>query len=349
MALLEVTDLRTSFHTEDGVVRAVEGVSFRLERGKVLGIVGESGSGKSVTCLSMMGLTPKRKTTVTGRALFNDRDLLTMGDRALRDIRGKDIAMIFQDPMTSLNPVVTVGDQLVEAIRLHERTPKQVCWQRSRDMLGAVGIPNPEERMRSYPMEMSGGMRQRVMIAMALLNKPDLLIADEPTTALDVTTQAQILRLLRDLRRDSDSAILLITHDLGIVADLCDEVLVMYAARIVEQGPVGRIFDRPSHPYTWGLLASLPRKNVGVARIRSIQGSPPSLMSIPPGCPFHPRCPHVMDVCRVDTPALEVVDGDAEHLAACHLSPEVRQVERDRLFQDMTTETIGRSAAGGSG
>ena len=318
MALLEVTDLRTSFSTEDGTVRAVDGVTFALERGRVLGIVGESGSGKSVTCLSMLGLTPKRRTIVTGSALFKGRDLLAMGDRELRGVRGAEIAMIFQDPMTSLNPVRTVGFQLTEAIRLHGRVPKREAETRARDALAAVGIPNPAERLKAYPMELSGGMRQRVMIAMALLNEPDLLIADEPTTALDVTTQAQVLALIRSLRERTSASIILITHDLGVIADLCDDVLVMYAGRPVEQGAVRDIFGNPQHPYTWGLLASLPRMNLGRRRIRAIKGSPPSLLAVPAGCPFHPRCAYAEARCRVERPPLL---GSAEHQVACHVFP----------------------------
>jgi oligopeptide/dipeptide ABC transporter ATP-binding protein len=328
VSLLEVADLRTSFRTEDGTVRAVDGVSFSLERGTVLGIVGESGSGKSVTCLSMLGLTPRRTSTVTGSAHLNGRDLLTMTEGELRDVRGREVAMIFQDPMTSLNPVRTIGYQLAEAMTLHTAVSGAHARERARDMLAAVGIPNPDERLRSYPMELSGGMRQRVMIAMALLNKPDLLIADEPTTALDVTTQAQVLRLLADLRSASGSAIILITHDLGVVAGVCEEVLVMYAGRVVERAPVRRLFSAPSHPYTWGLLASLPAMNVGAERIRSIAGSPPSLLATPPGCPFHPRCPLAMDRCRTERPELEPVEGDPDHAVACHLPPERRAAER---------------------
>jgi len=339
MPLLEVTDLRTSFSTEDGTVRAVDGVSFTLERGTVLGIVGESGSGKSVTCLSLLRLTPRRVSMTTGSALLDGRDLLSMDDRALRDVRGRQVAMIFQDPMTSLNPVRTIEYQLTEAISLHASVPHAQARERARDMLTAVGIPNPAERLKGYPMELSGGMRQRVMIAMALLNKPDLLIADEPTTALDVTTQAQVLRLLAELRSISGSAIILITHDLGVVAGICEQVLVMYAGRVVERAPVRRLFAAPSHPYTWGLLASLPAMNVGASRIRSIPGSPPSLLATPPGCPFHPRCPLVMDRCRTERPMLETVPGESDHAVACHLPPERRVVERSRAAASPTADT----------
>ncbi|MBE7550757.1 MAG: ABC transporter ATP-binding protein [Anaerolineales bacterium] len=334
MPLLEVKDLHTSFRTEDGIVRAVAGVSFSLERGRVLGIVGESGSGKSVTCRTILGLVPARRTEVTGQALFKGRDLLKMSRAELRQMRGRDIAMIFQDPMTSLNPVMSVGAQLVEAIQLHEKVAGRVARQRCQEMLAAVGIPNPAERLKNYPHELSGGMRQRAMIAMALLNNPDLLIADEPTTALDVTTQAQILNLIRRLRREFDSAIILITHDLGVIAEICDEVLVMYAGQIVEQGPVEAIFEQPAHPYTWGLLGSLPRLNEGREQLYSIPGAPPSLLRPPSGCVFHPRCAYVLPVCREHRPPLLAGDGPemTNHRAACHLEPAFRVQESTRLF-----------------
>ncbi len=332
MALLEVSDLRTSFRTEDGMVAAVDGVSFSVERGKVLGIVGESGSGKSVTCLSLLRLTPSRDTTVSGHALFKGRDLMTLPDRELRGVRGHEIAMIFQDPMTSLNPVRTIGFQLVEAVKLHQRIPEEQARAQARDALAGVGIPNPQERLRAYPQELSGGMRQRVMIAMALINRPDLLIADEPTTALDVTTQAQILRLIRSLRQEVGAAVILITHDLGVVADLCDDVLVMYAGRAVEVASVDELFAGPSHPYTWGLLSSLPGLNAGAARLRSIAGSPPSLLAKPQGCAFHPRCPYAVDRCRTEVPQLEPITEGQAHVAACQLPGVWREEERARLL-----------------
>src|SRR5438477_5340344 len=277
MALLEVKDLRTSFHTEDGIVGAVDGVSFSVEKGQTLGIVGESGSGKSVTCLTIMGLNAKRNTISSGEATFKGQNLLTMSSSRLRDIRGNDIAMIFQDPMTSLNPVHTIGHQLVEAILLHRDITKKQAKARALELLKAVGIPRPERRIDDYPHQFSGGMRQRVMIAMALVNDPDLLIADEPTTALDVTTQAQILKLMTTLQQEFDSAIIMITHDLGVVAEIADDVVVMYAARVAEQGTVDALFTRPQHPYTWGLLGSLPRLDTDVERLVQIQGPPPSL------------------------------------------------------------------------
>src|SRR5213082_2792020 len=272
MALLEVRDLKTHFRTDDGVVKAVDGVSFSIEKGETLGIVGESGSGKSVTCLTIMGLNPKRNTISSGEALFKDENLLTMRSSRLRDIRGNDIAMIFQDPMTSLNPVHRIGHQLVEAILLHRDITKKQAKSRALELLKAVGIPRADRRIDDYPHQFSGGMRQRVMIAMALVNDPDLLVADEPTTALDVTTQAQILSLMNRLQDDFGSAIIVITHDLGVVAETADDVVVMYAAEVVEQGPVESIFSRPHMPYTWGLLGSLPRLDTDLERLVQIKG-----------------------------------------------------------------------------
>jgi peptide/nickel transport system ATP-binding protein len=333
MALLEVNDLRTTFRTDDGEVGAVDGVSFSVERGRVLGIVGESGSGKSVTSLSIMGLLPRRRTTISGSVKLDGKELLTLKPDELRQIRGDDMAMIFQDPMTSLNPVYTIGRQLEEAVRLHRSVSAREARARAREMLAAVGIPRPEERLASYPHEFSGGMRQRVMIAMALMNDPDLLIADEPTTALDVTTQAQILNLMRRLRQEFDSAIVMITHDLGVVAEICDEVLVMYAGRVVERGPVDEIFERPQHPYTWGLLGSMPARAAG-GRLTAIPGQPPSLLNPPRGCRFNPRCPYVMDICRDEPPpALAPTPGHEAHLNACHLPQEVKDREGTRFAE----------------
>src|SRR5207302_9049966 len=298
MALLEVNDLKTYFQTDDGIVKAVDGVSFSVEKGKTLGIVGESGSGKSVTCLTIMGLNAKKNTITSGEALFNGENLLTAGSRRLREIRGNDIAMIFQDPMTSLNPVHSIGAQLVEAVQLHRDVSKRGARARAVELLKAVGIPRAERRVDDYPHQFSGGMRQRVMIAMALVNDPDVLIADEPTTALDVTTQAQILTLMNNLQKEFDSAIVIITHDLGVVAETADDVVVMYAAEVVEQGSVDSIFRRPHMPYTWGLLGSLPRLDTDLERLVQIKGQPPSLLNPPQGCRFHPRCPYVMDICK---------------------------------------------------
>jgi len=335
MALLEVEDLKTYFRTDDGIVKAVDGVSFTVEKGKTLGIVGESGSGKSVTCLSIMGLHPRRNTIQSGKALFNGENLLTMSPRALRRIRGNDIAMIFQDPMTSLNPVHSIGRQLEEAILLHRDVTKKAARTRALELLKAVGIPRAERRIDDYPHQFSGGMRQRVMIAMALVNNPDLLIADEPTTALDVTTQAQILELMNSLQEEFGSAIIMITHDLGVVAEIADDVVVMYAAEVVEKAPVDRLFERPNMPYTWGLLGSLPRLDVNVERLVQIQGQPPSLLNPPRGCRFHPRCPYVMSVCRVEDPPLRPMPDDEMHLDACHLDQETKDREAKKLLETM--------------
>jgi peptide/nickel transport system ATP-binding protein len=316
LALLEVRDLRTSFNTEDGVVKAVDGVSFSVEKGQTLGIVGESGCGKSVTCLTIMGLNAKRNTISSGEAMWKGKNLLAAGPRELRAIRGDEMSMIFQDPMTSLNPVHSIGKQLIEAVQLHRDVTQRVARARALELLKAVGIPRAEQRIDDYPHQFSGGMRQRVMIAMALINDPDLLIADEPTTALDVTTQAQILTLMKRLQEDFGSAIIFITHDLGVVAETADDVLVMYAAKIVEQANVNDLFQRPQHPYTWGLMGSLPRLDADVERLTQIPGQPPSLLRPPRGCRFHPRCPYVMDVCRTKVPELEPTTHDPEHLQA---------------------------------
>ena len=333
MALLEVKDLRTSFQTEDGVVGAVDGVSFSIEKGQTLGIVGESGSGKSVTCLTIMGLNPRRTTISSGEALWKGKNLLTAKPGELREIRGDDISMIFQDPMTSLNPVHNIGKQLIEAVQLHRDVSVKVARARALELLKAVGIPHPERRIDDYPHQFSGGMRQRVMIAMALINDPDLLIADEPTTALDVTTQAQILNLMKRLQEDFGSAILIITHDLGVVAETADDVLVMYAARVVEQTSVDQLFGRPQHPYTWGLMGSLPRLETDVERLTQIPGQPPSLLRPPAGCRFHPRCPHVMEVCKTTVPELVPTQKDPEHLQACHLDEETKDREAAKLLE----------------
>ena len=341
MPLLEVRDLKTHFRTDDGIVRAVDGVSFSIEKGKTLGIVGESGSGKSVTCLTVMGLNSKRITITSGEAIFKDRDLLTMSPRELRAIRGNEISMIFQDPMTSLNPVHSIGKQLVEAVLLHnDKVSKAQAKARAVELLKAVGIPRAERRVDDYPHQFSGGMRQRVMIAMALINNPDLLIADEPTTALDVTTQAQILNLMKRLQEDFGSAIILITHDLGVVAEVADDVVVMYAARIQEQAPVENLFKRPMHPYTWGLLGSLPRLTQDVERLVQIPGQPPSLLRPPNGCRFHPRCAYVMSICRQVEPGLDPIEGDPTHLQRCHLD----QATKDREAQKVRAGVLAEAS-----
>jgi oligopeptide transport system ATP-binding protein len=338
VALLEVNDLKTYFRTDDGVVRAVDGVSFSVDKGQTLGIVGESGSGKSVTCLTIMGLNP-RGTISTGEAIFKGVDLIGLHPAELRNVRGNEISMIFQDPMTSLNPVHTIGQQLREAVQLHADSAKAVASRRAVEMLKAVGIPRAEQRLDDYPHQFSGGMRQRVMIAMALINNPDLLIADEPTTALDVTTQAQILKLMNDLQRDFGSAILLITHDLGVVAETADKVLVMYAAKPAEQGTYRDIFYQAQHPYTWGLMRSLPRLALEGQELKPIAGSPPSLLRPPPGCRFHLRCPYVMDVCSKTVPGFDPVPGSDQHRAACHLDVETRRREADVLVSETMAST----------
>jgi peptide/nickel transport system ATP-binding protein len=332
MALLEVEDLKTYFRTDDGIVKAVDGVNFEVEKGQTLGIVGESGSGKSVTCLTIMGLNPKKSAITSGEARFNGVDLITMPQKRLRDIRGNDIAMIFQDPMTSLNPVHTIGKQLVEAIQLHRDVSKRQAKLRALELLKAVGIPRAERRIDDYPHQFSGGMRQRVMIAMALVNDPDLLIADEPTTALDVTTQAQILELMNRLQREFGSAIIMITHDLGVIAEIADEVVVMYAAKVAERGTVEQLFNRPHHPYTWGLLGSLPRLDADTDRLVQIQGQPPSLLNPPRGCRFNPRCPYVMNVCKQQEPELRPISNEPEHLQACHLDEQTKDREAAKLL-----------------
>jgi peptide/nickel transport system ATP-binding protein len=333
LPLLEVKDLRTHFQTDDGIVKAVDGVSFSVEKGQTLGIVGESGSGKSVTCLTIMGLNAKRGTMSTGEAIWKGKNILGAKPSTLREIRGDEISMIFQDPMTSLNPVHSIGRQLIEAVQLHRDVTKRVARARAVELLKAVGIPKAETRIDDYPHQFSGGMRQRVMIAMALINDPDLLIADEPTTALDVTTQAQILALMKRLQEDFGSAILIITHDLGVVAEVADEVLVMYAANVVEQAEVHNLFNQPQHPYTWGLMGSLPRLEADVERLTQIPGQPPSLLRPPAGCRFHPRCPYVMEVCKTTVPELKPMERDPAHLEKCHLDQETKEREAAKLLE----------------
>jgi peptide/nickel transport system ATP-binding protein len=288
-----------------------------------------------VTCLTIMGLNSKRNTITSGKALFNGEDLLKANSHRLREIRGNDIAMIFQDPMTSLNPVHTIGKQLIEAVLLHNDVSHAQARARALELLKAVGIPRAERRIDDHPHQFSGGMRQRVMIAMALINDPDLLIADEPTTALDVTTQAQILKLIDKMQDEFGSAVIMITHDLGVVAETADDVVVMYAAKVAEHAPVDDLFNRPSHPYTWGLLGSLPRIGVDVDRLTQIPGSPPSLLNPPGGCRFHPRCDFVMPVCRTTQPELRPVPGHAGHLDACHLDDATKEREAAKLLETM--------------
>jgi peptide/nickel transport system ATP-binding protein len=325
--LLSVRDLVVHFETEDGVVKAVDGVSYDVHAGKALGIVGESGSGKSVSSLTVMGLTRARNAVISGEVIFEGRDLLTASDDELRSIRGNEIAMIFQDPLSSLHPYYKVGWQLVEAIRVHNPgTSKQAARQRAIELLDTVDIPEPQERVDAYPHEFSGGMRQRAMIAMALANDPKLLIADEPTTALDVTVQAQILTLIHRLQEELDTAVVMISHDLGVIAETAQEVAVMYAGRIVEQASTTTIFNSPEHPYTWGLLGSIPRLDTPrEAPLVPIPGRPPSLINLPGGCNFHPRCPYVRDRHKHVDPTLDPVPGDPGHKAACLLPSETRK------------------------
>jgi peptide/nickel transport system ATP-binding protein len=320
MALLEVDDLRTYFASDDGEFRAVDGVSFSVDSGKTLGIVGESGCGKSVTSLTVMGLLPSRGARIaSGSIHFAGKDLSAIGKDEMRDLRGNRLAMIFQEPMTSLNPAFTIGDQIMEGLVRHKGLSKAEARKAAIAMLRKVNIPAPEKRVDDYPHQLSGGMRQRAMIAMALACGPELLIADEPTTALDVTVQAQILDLLRDLQRDLGTAILLISHDMGVIAEMADHVAVMYAGRIVEQAPVEQLFDAPQHPYTIGLLGSIPRLDQTKDRLAAIEGSVPDPLNPPQGCRFSPRCPFVEAECRTEQPALrEVASG---HAVACWKAP----------------------------
>ena len=326
--LLEVRNLKVSFRTEDGDVKAVGGVSFALSEGETLGIVGESGSGKSVTMMSVMRLIVDPNARFEGEVIYKGKDLMTMSQDQMRKVRGSEIAMIFQDPMTSLDPVYRVGWQISEQIREHEQISKRAAHTRAVELLGAVGIPHPRERVDDYPHQFSGGMRQRVMIAMALSCSPDLLIADEPTTALDVTIQAQILNLIKKLREDFGSAVILITHDMGVVADIADRVAVMYAGRVVEQGAKRDLFYDAQHPYTWGLLGSIARLDrPRPRRLTAIRGVPPSLINLPEGCSFGPRCPHRWDRCAEVPDLTDKVGGG--HLDACHLAPEQKRDRRE--------------------
>ena len=326
--LLEVEDLKTHFFSEDGITRAVDGVSFRIDPGETLGIVGESGCGKSVAALSVLRLLPERSgRTVAGSVRFDGIDLLALSEAEMRDIRGNRIAMVFQEPMTSLNPVLTIGHQIAEALRIHKRLGREQARERAREMLELVRIPDAGSRLEDYPHQFSGGMRQRVMIAMALACSPKLLIADEPTTALDVTIQAQVLKLILELKQKTGAAVILITHDLGVVAETCQRVIVMYAGRKVEEASVLELFDRPAHPYTRGLLGSIARGRAGARarRLREIPGIVPSLKEPIAGCAFAPRCSHAVDRCRREAPALRDIGGDSgsPHLAACFVADEL--------------------------
>ncbi|MHB0885158.1 MAG: ABC transporter ATP-binding protein [Bacillota bacterium] len=323
--LVEVKDLHTEFHTEDGLVKAVDGVNLHIGRGETLGVVGESGCGKSVTALSIMRLIPWPPGRIAGGdILFEGRDVLKLPEDEMRKIRGNEISMIFQEPMTSLNPVFTVGEQIAEAVELHQRLKPQEAMDKAVEMLKLVGIPLAERRVKEYPHQLSGGMRQRVMIAMALSCTPKLLIADEPTTALDVTIQAQILELMKKLKQELGMAIMLITHDLGVVAEMAERVVVMYAGKVVEEAPVRELYKHPLHPYTQGLLRSIPRLNAPKERLHVIEGVVPSLMNLPPGCRFAGRCPHATDQCRREQPSLRVVNGNngdgSRHAVSCWLN-----------------------------
>ena len=327
--LLQIKDLAVRFRTDEGEVRAVDGVSFSVERGEVVAVVGESGSGKSVTGMTLMGLTRGPNAQISGSARLDGKELLTMSNRELRAVRGNDIAMVFQDPMSSLNPVYRVGDQIVEQIRTHEQVSKAQAMARAVELMERVGVPRAAERLRSYPHEFSGGMRQRVMIAMALSCSPKLLIADEPTTALDVTIQAQILEELRQLRSETNAGIILVTHDLAVVADIADRVVVMYSGRVVEQGTLDQLFYDPQHPYTWGLLGSITRVDSDrSARLPAIDGMPPSLLAPPSGCHFAPRCPHAFARCSEVPELLARIPDAPGHLDRCWLDVEQKRARR---------------------
>jgi peptide/nickel transport system ATP-binding protein len=330
--VLTVRDLEVAFRTEEGVVRAVDGVSFDVLSGEVLAVVGESGCGKSVTAMTLMGLTRFPNARFEGTAHYDGLELIAASEEELRRVRGAEIAMIFQDPMTSLNPVMRVGEQIVEQIQAHEGVPDAEARERAVELLDRVGIPGARDRVDSYPFELSGGMRQRVMIALALSCRPNVLIADEPTTALDVTIQAQILHQIRRLRDETGAAVILVTHDLAVVAEIADRIAVMYAGRIVEQGTVDAIFYDPQHPYTWGLLGSITRVDrMRPERLPAIAGLPPSLAARPKGCHFRPRCPHEFDRCGDVPPLVPRIEGDEDHLDRCWLSPEEKRDRREVL------------------
>ncbi len=323
---LKVRDLEVEFTTEDGKLKAVDRLSYDVFRGKTLAIVGESGSGKSVSSMAVMGLLNRKTTDITGEVWLDGEELIAATDDRVRQLRGEKMAMIFQDPLSSLHPFYKIGKQLVEAVQVHQPLDKKAALARAKEMLDRVGIPDPEKRLESYPHELSGGMRQRVMIAMALVNDPQMIVADEPTTALDVTVQAQIIDLLRDLQDDFGTAIVLITHDLGVVADMADEVLVMYGGRSVEQAGHRELFYRPQMPYTWGLLSSMPRTDINLERLEPIPGNPPSLLKLPKGCVFRPRCTYhdqvPDDLCATTRP--ELTESEPGHLARCHMTTDQR-------------------------
>jgi peptide/nickel transport system ATP-binding protein len=334
---LQVRDLRVQFDTEDGVVRAVDGISYSVGRGRTLGIVGESGSGKSVSSLAVLGLHDPKRSRISGEILVNGKNVVGLPDEEMRKLRGRDISMIFQDPLSSLHPFYKIGKQVSDAYRVHHPdASKAHAKKHAIDMLGRVGIPQPARRFEQYPHEFSGGMRQRAMIAMALANDPDLLIADEPTTALDVTVQAQILDLISDLQRDFNTAVIIITHDLGVVSQIADDVLVMYGGRVAEYGSAEQVLRSPQHPYTWGLLASVPSLHGDASLdLKPIKGNPPSLINIPAGCAFHPRCGYAMvngGPCDIEVPALLplLTKNEPGHTVACHLPERQRQAIYDQ-------------------
>ncbi|MFD3451856.1 ABC transporter ATP-binding protein [Streptomyces sp. NPDC058691] len=332
-SFLQVRDLRVHFPTEDGIVKSVDGVSFTLERGKTLGIVGESGSGKSVTSLALLGLHKNSRAKVSGEVWLDGEELVALPESQMRALRGDKVSMIFQDPLSALHPFYTVGAQIAEAYRVHHRASRKEARERSVEMLKRVGIPQPERRAKDYPHQFSGGMRQRAMIAMSLVCDPALLIADEPTTALDVTVQAQILDLIRDLQQEFGSAVIIITHDLGVVAEIADDILVMYGGRRIEYGTVRDVLRQPEHPYTWGLLQSMPHLSGDVSdRLNPIPGAPPSLINLPGGCAFHPRCAFKDQVpggrCTAERPELLPVPGTPKHIAACHFTAGSRTQSR---------------------
>ena len=351
--LLQVEDLHTNFFTSRGVVKAVDGVTMKIDAGETLGVVGESGCGKTITALSILRLIPEPGKIVSGRILFRGRDVTKMDDEEIREFRGNDVAMIFQDPMTSLNPVTKVGFQIQEAMTAHSRFTPQLAKTRVIELLKRVRVPAAESRVNDYPHQFSGGMRQRAMIAMGLSNEPALLIADEPTTALDVTVQAQIIQLMKQLNRELGTAMMLITHNMALIASLCERVVVMYAGRIVEEGPVEQIFKSPQHPYTWSLLRSVPRVDESRKdRLVSIKGLPPDLTKPPPGCKFHPRCPFVVDKCKVEEPSLDEVG--VNQLARCWVlmrnvkSDDVEAAKASALSLDAAAKLKAASPDGGA-
>jgi oligopeptide/dipeptide ABC transporter ATP-binding protein len=337
-ALLVVDNLTVSFPTDDGVVKAVRGVSYTVRSGEAMGIVGESGSGKSVSSMAVMGLLPKNA-RISGSIKFRGQELIGLHEREYSKVRGNKVAMIFQDPLTSLNPVYTIGFQIAEAVHAHNDVSKQAALERAVELLGIVGIPYPEQRLNNYPHELSGGMRQRVVIAIAMANNPDVIIADEPTTALDVTVQAQVLEALEAAREQTGAALILITHDLGIIAGHADRIAVMYAGKLVETGSTEEVFYRPRMPYTLGLLGSLPRLDQVHERLTPIQGAPPSLLNLPPGCPFTPRCPLAEEICDKEEPELLVAEGTA-HAAACHFRNRMADVEAEDVFGTDTASEV---------